>query len=87
MEGRAAAAVRTARPSVLAPGSALGLLLSRALSSAQAISGCSVPATIKIFFCATGERIRQLEPEMSKEDVIANLGKPEGYKKQGKYEQ
>lgn len=36
--------------------------------------------------CATGERMQAVSAGMSKNDVVSQLGEPDGYKRRGNYE-
>ena len=36
--------------------------------------------------CATGEKVRSFQPGMSKAEVVASLGNPDGFKRVGEYE-
>lgn len=36
--------------------------------------------------CATGERMRDISESMNKEEVVSQLGEPDGYRRSGDYE-
>jgi|ERR1700704_446276 hypothetical protein len=45
-----------------------------------------VPLSLMIASCVTGEKMSSLSPGMTKAQVIATLGRPDGYQGEGEYE-
>jgi hypothetical protein len=41
--------------------------------------------TLMLFGCVTGEKITRVDPEMSQEEVVRVMGKPDGFQKRGEY--
>jgi hypothetical protein len=44
------------------------------------------PLTLLVTSCVTGEKMSSLNPGMTKAQVIATLGRPDGYQSEGEYE-
>jgi hypothetical protein len=42
--------------------------------------------TLLVASCVTGEKMSSLSPGMTKDEVIAKLGRPDGYQSEGDYE-